>query len=47
MDLCKECNHKNTGYKHFQQYFKYWTSGNHDIDKFIQDTQLSARKRHL
>ena len=49
-DLCKECNQENTGYnwckacnaKHFQQNFKNWTSGNVDIDKFIQDTQLSA-----
>ena len=28
--------------KHFQQNFKKWTSGNDDIDKFIQHTQLSA-----
>src|SRR5271169_5646054 len=49
-DRCKECNKKNTGYewcnacnaKHFQQNFKNWTSGNDDIDKFIQDAQLSA-----
>ncbi|EXX67459.1 Tpk1p [Rhizophagus irregularis DAOM 197198w] len=34
---CKACNGKN-----FQQNFKNWTSGNNDIDKFIQDTQLSA-----
>ena len=27
---------------HFQQNFDNWTSGNNDIDKFIQDTQLSA-----
>ena len=48
--LCKECNQKNTGSewckacnaKHFQQNFEKWTSGNVDIDKFIQDTQLSA-----
>src|SRR6266498_4517214 len=48
--LCKECNQENTGYKwckacnakHFQQNFENWTSGNVDIDKFIQDTQLSA-----
>jgi hypothetical protein len=26
----------------FQQNFKNWTSGNNDIDKFIQDTQLST-----
>uniref|UniRef100_U9UKF9 Uncharacterized protein n=1 Tax=Rhizophagus irregularis (strain DAOM 181602 / DAOM 197198 / MUCL 43194) TaxID=747089 RepID=U9UKF9_RHIID len=29
---------------HFQRNFKNWTSGNDDIDKFIQDTQLSAHK---
>ena len=48
--LCEECNQKNTGprwckackAKHFQQNFEKWTSGNVDIDKFIQDTQLSA-----
>jgi hypothetical protein len=28
--------------KHFQQNFENWTSGNDDIDKFIQNTQLSA-----
>ena len=28
--------------KHFQQNFSKWSSGNVDIDKFIQDTQLSA-----
>src|SRR5437016_577465 len=52
-DLCEECNQENTGYKwckacnvkHFQQNFEKWASGNVDIDKFIQDTQLSA-KRH-
>ena len=26
----------------FQQNFENWTSGNNDIDKFIQDTQLSV-----
>ena len=26
----------------FQQNFKNWTSGDSDIDKFIQDKQLSA-----
>ena len=48
--LCKECNQKNTCFKwcnecnakHFQQNFKNWTSGNVNIGKFIQDTQLSA-----
>ncbi|PKC05515.1 hypothetical protein RhiirA5_420827 [Rhizophagus irregularis] len=28
----------------FQQNFNNWTSGNNDIDKFIQDTQLSSHK---
>ncbi|RIA85007.1 kinase-like domain-containing protein [Glomus cerebriforme] len=50
MRLCKECNQENTGYewcnacnaKHFQQNFENWTSGNDDIDKFIQNAQLSA-----
>ena len=50
--LCEECNQeKNTDYnwckacnaKHFQQNFEKWSSGNVDIDKFIQDTQLSAK----
>ena len=49
--ICEECNQPNTGYpdwcrscnaKRFQQNFKNWTSGNDDIDKVIQDTQLSA-----
>ena len=51
--LCEECNQENTGYdwckacnaKHFQQNFENWTSDNVDIDKFIQDTQLSADYR--
>jgi hypothetical protein len=50
--LCNECYQKNTGIdwcnrcnaKHFQQNFKNWTSGNVDIDKFIQHTQLSANR---
>ena len=49
---CKECNQENTGYewckacnaKHFQQNFEKWSSGNVDIDKFIQ-AQLSANKQ--
>jgi hypothetical protein len=47
---CEECNRPNTvaywcntcNAKRFQQNFKNWTSGNDDIDKFIQHTQLSA-----
>jgi hypothetical protein len=30
----------------FQQNFESWTSGNDDIDKFIQDTQLSAHSNY-
>src|SRR2546423_12107625 len=53
--LCKECKQPNTGFyagyywclscnaKRFQQNFQNWTSGNHNIDKFIQKTQLKAR----
>src|SRR6266542_5675507 len=48
--LCRECNQRNTGHlwckecntKHFQQNFENWTSDNVDIDKFIQEVQLSA-----
>ena len=48
--ICEECNQPNTDYKwcnscnakRFQQNFQNWTSGNDDIDKFIQLTQLSA-----
>src|SRR5207248_242981 len=52
--LCNECKQPNTGIynrtwcqscnaKRFQQNFQNWTSGNHDIDEFIQKTQLKAR----
>jgi hypothetical protein len=38
---CEICNHTcNSIY--FQHNFINWTSGNNDIDKFIQSTQLSA-----
>ena len=40
-DICEKCNCICNAI-HFQQNFKNWTSGNNDIDKFIQDTQLSA-----
>ena len=51
--LCKECSQPNTGYyddgwcqscnsKHFQQDFNKWTSGNKEIDEFIQKFQLNA-----
>src|SRR5205085_9645363 len=49
--ICKECKHAKTDYnwcqscnsKHFQQNFKNWTSGNNDIDGFIQNAQLNAK----
>jgi hypothetical protein len=40
---CRKCNYICNAI-HFQQNFKNWTSGNDDIDKFIQDAQLSAHK---
>src|SRR5947207_881863 len=48
---CIECQQTNTGQnwcqtcnsKRFQQNFDKWTSGNDDVDKFIQNTQLSAK----
>ena len=52
--LCKECKQPITDYdgycwcqscngKWFQQNFQNWTSGNHDIDELIQQTQLNAK----
>ena len=39
--ICEICNYTcKTIY--FQQNFENWTSDNNDIDKFIQDNQLSA-----
>src|SRR5437870_169411 len=51
--LCEECKQPNIHYdwcqncnaKHFQQNFKNWTSGNYDIDKFIQNAQLNAKSQ--
>ena len=48
--LCEECSQPNTGHKwcqscnskHFQQDFNKWTSGNKEIDEFIQNFQLNA-----
>src|SRR5687768_5493071 len=40
-NICKKCNFACNAF-HFQQKFIDWTCGNNDIDKFIQDTQLSA-----
>ncbi|PKC57357.1 kinase-like protein [Rhizophagus irregularis] len=49
--LCKICKQPNTddyycrscNSKRFQRNFKNWTSGNHNIDEFIQKTQLKAK----
>jgi hypothetical protein len=38
-EICIKCN-KICFKKRFKQKFKNWTSGNNDIDKFIQNTQL-------
>jgi hypothetical protein len=38
MDWCRSCNSKR-----FQQNFKNWTSGNNEVDKFIQKAQLKAK----
>jgi len=54
--LCKECSQPNTSYnyfawcqscnsKHFQQDFNKWTSGNKEIDEFIQKFQLNATRQ--
>ncbi|GBB89085.1 hypothetical protein RclHR1_15760001 [Rhizophagus clarus] len=40
-DICEKCNYT-CNIIYFQRNFENWTSGNNDIDKFIQDTQLSA-----
>src|SRR5256714_1642354 len=54
--LCEECSQPNTGKagthawcqfcnsKHFQQEFNKWTSGNKEIDEFIQKFQLNATR---
>ena len=45
--LCNECKQPKTSYDwcricNFQRNFKNWTSGNNDVDKFIQKTQLKS-----
>jgi hypothetical protein len=42
-DECKKCNCACNTIR-FQQNFEYWTSGDNDIDKFIQDNQLLVHK---
>jgi hypothetical protein len=43
-DLCRICEKclNICNVVHFRRNFESWTSGNDDIDNFIQDTQLSA-----
>jgi hypothetical protein len=49
--LCKGCKQPNTGdfwcqscnSRRLQQNFKNWTSGNSDVDKLIQESQLNAK----
>ena len=46
--LCKKCKQPKNNYIWcrictFQQNFKNWTSGNHDINRFIQKAQLKAK----
>ncbi|GBC04738.1 hypothetical protein RclHR1_05830016 [Rhizophagus clarus] len=44
-EICKKC--KLVCYaKYFQQNFENWTSGNDDIDKFIQDIQLTCHTEY-
>ena len=48
--ICGECNEPGTGWrwcqpcnaKRFKEKFKNWTSGNKDIDEFIQHSQLNS-----
>ena len=52
--LCGKCKQPKTRYywcqicnaKYFQQNFKNWTSGNDDVDKFIQKMQLKAKNEY-
>uniref|UniRef100_U9TCU7 Protein kinase domain-containing protein n=1 Tax=Rhizophagus irregularis (strain DAOM 181602 / DAOM 197198 / MUCL 43194) TaxID=747089 RepID=U9TCU7_RHIID len=45
-DKCKKCNKASCNAIHFQYNFVNWTSGNDDIDIFIQDTQLSVHDNY-
>jgi hypothetical protein len=48
--ICGECNEPGTGWrwcqpcnaKRFKDNFKNWTSGNKEVDEFIQQSQLDA-----
>jgi hypothetical protein len=41
--VCKICNYKCNAIR-FQQNFENWTSGNNNIDEFIQNSQQSVHK---
>ena len=43
---CEECGFACNSI-HFRRNFNNWTSGNDDINKFIQDTQLSTHKNDV
>jgi hypothetical protein len=45
-EICERCNIICNS-MHYQQNFKNWTSGNNDIDKYIQNTQLLAHNDYL
>src|SRR5581483_11583390 len=49
--LCNECKQPKTGSHwcricNFQRNFKTWTSGNNDVNKFIQKGQLKAKSHY-
>ena len=45
-ELCKKCDCICNAI-YFQQNFENWTSGNNDLDEFIQDFQLSAHSYYV
>ncbi|GBC09416.1 hypothetical protein RclHR1_08840005 [Rhizophagus clarus] len=48
MEICYDCHStvREQKYGRFQQNFKNWTSGNDNVDKFIQNIQLSASNEY-
>jgi hypothetical protein len=45
-DICKKCKIVCNSI-HFQRNFKNWTSGNNDVDKLIQNIQLSVHHKYV
>jgi hypothetical protein len=43
--MCEKCNYTCIAI-HFQLNFENWTSGNDDIDKFIQNSQLTVHSNY-